>query len=151
MERLCLASESIVPLDPSWPKMSLEDAKAALTAPGARFEMETVTIRGVPTRVWMNAPPSLAILQRLARGYGERVFTIYEDERVTYEANYRAVCHLAAKLQALGVVKGDRVALAMRNLPEWPVIFFAATSIGAILVPLNAWGTGGELEYGLKD
>ncbi|MBC9031528.1 acyl--CoA ligase [Sphingomonas sp. JC676] len=131
--------------------MSLEDAKAALTAPGARFEMETVTIRGVPTRVWKNAPPSLAVLQRLVRAYGDRVFTIYEDERVTYEANYRAVCHLAAKLQALGVVKGDRVALAMRNLPEWPVIFFAATSIGAILVPLNAWWTGGELEYGLKD
>ncbi|WP_213980119.1 class I adenylate-forming enzyme family protein [Sphingomonas sp. dw_22] len=131
--------------------MSLEDAKAALTAPGARFEMETVTIRGVPTRVWKNAPPSLAVLQRLVRAYGARVFTIYEDERVTYEANYRAVCHLAAKLQAMGVVKGDRVALAMRNLPEWPTIFFAATAIGAILVPLNAWWTGGELEYGLKD
>jgi long-chain acyl-CoA synthetase len=146
-----LSLEPIVPLDPDWPKMSLEDAKAALTAPGARFEMETVTIRGVPTRVWKNAPPSLAVLQRLVRAYGDRLFTIYEDERVTYEANYRAVCHLAAKLQAMGVVKGDRVALAMRNLPEWPVIFFAATSIGAILVPLNAWWTGGELEYGLKD
>jgi long-chain acyl-CoA synthetase len=151
MKRLHLSLEPIVPLDPAWPKMSLEAARAALTAPGARFEMETVTIRGVPTRVWKNAPPSLAMLQRMVRAYGERVFTIYEDERVTYEANYRAVCHLAAKLQALGVVKGDRVALAMRNLPEWPVIFFAATSIGAILVPLNAWWTGGELEYGLKD
>eukprot|EP01035_Chromulina_nebulosa_P068800 gene68800-94290_t len=47
--------------------------------------------------------------------------------------------------------QGDRVALAMRNLPEWPVIFFAAASIGAIVVPLNAWWTAGELEYGIDD
>ena len=146
-----MALEPIVPLDPDWPKMSLEQAKALLTAPGARFEMETVDIGGIPTRVWKNAPPSLAALQQLVRAYGDRVFTIYEDERVTYEANYRAVCHLAARLTEMGVGKGDRVALAMRNLPEWPTIFFAIASIGAIVVPLNAWWTGGELEYGLRD
>ncbi|HVJ03218.1 MAG TPA: class I adenylate-forming enzyme family protein, partial [Sphingomonas sp.] len=131
--------------------MSLEQARALLTAPGARFEMETVDIGGVPTRVWKNAPPSLAMLQRLVRVYGERVFTVYEDERVSYEANYRAVCHLATGLAEMGVGKGDRVALAMRNLPEWPTIFFAIASLGAIVVPLNAWWTGGELEYGLRD
>lgn len=146
-----MAPEPIVPLDPKWPAMSLEQAKAALTAPGGRFEMDEIDIRGVPTRVWKNAPPTLGILQQLSRLYGDRVFTIYEDERVTYEANYRAVCHLAQRLSEMGVVKGDRVALAMRNLPEWPTIFFAATSLGAIIVPLNAWWTGHELEYGMKD
>jgi len=146
-----LAPEPIVPLDPKWPAMSLEQAKAALTAPGGRFEMDEIDIRGVPTRVWKNAPPTLGILQQLSRIYGDRVFTIYEDERVTYEANYRAVCHLAQRLSEMGVVKGDRVALAMRNLPEWPTIFFAAVSLGAIIVPLNAWWTGHELEYGMKD
>ncbi|KAI1692028.1 AMP-binding enzyme domain-containing protein [Ditylenchus destructor] len=50
----------------------------------------------------------------------------------------------------MGVGKGDRVALAMRNLPEWPVVFFAAVSIGGFLVPLNAWWTSGELDYGLR-
>jgi long-chain acyl-CoA synthetase len=146
-----LAPEPIVPLDPNWPAMSLAQVKAALTAPGARFEMEDAEIRGVPTRVWKNAPPTLGVLQQLVRLYGDRVFTIYEDERVTYDANYRAVCHLAQRLTEMGVRKGDRVALAMRNLPEWPTIFFAVTSLGAIIVPLNAWWTGGELEYGLKD
>jgi acyl-CoA synthetase (AMP-forming)/AMP-acid ligase II len=105
----------------------------------------------VQTRVWKNAPPSLRALTQLVRAYGAREFTIYEDERVTYEAHYRAVSHLAHRLRDMGVQKGDRVALAMRNLPEWPVIFFACVSIGAIIVPLNAWWTGGELEYGLKD
>jgi len=131
--------------------MTLAEVEAVLCAPGERFEMETIDIRGVPTRIWKNAPPSLAVLIQLARAHGQREFTIHEDERVTYEATYRAVAHLATKLRELGVGKGDRVAMAMRNLPEWPVTFFAIVSLGAIAVPLNAWWTSGELEYGLKD
>lgn len=146
-----MTPEPIVPLAPDWPRMSLAEARALLTAPGARFEMETVDIRGVPTRVWKNAPPSLRVIAQLVRAYGPREFTVYGDERVTFEANYRATCHIARQLVAAGVGKGDRVALAMRNLPEWPTIFFAIASIGAIVVPLNAWWTGGELEYGLRD
>jgi acyl-CoA synthetase (AMP-forming)/AMP-acid ligase II len=122
-----------------------------LTAPGQTFEMETVTIDGVPTRVWKHAPATLAQLIALSRGHGERAFTVYQDERVSYEANFRAVAALAERLRALGVGKGDRVALAMRNLPEWPVAFFAVVSLGAIVVPLNAWWTGPELAYGLAD
>ncbi|NIJ20099.1 acyl-CoA synthetase (AMP-forming)/AMP-acid ligase II [Sphingomonas naasensis] len=146
-----MVPDPIVPLDPDWPRMSLEQTKALLTAPGAKFEMESVDIRGVPTRVWKNAPPSLRLLAQMVRAYGPRLFTIYEDERVSFEANYRATAHIARQLTEMGVQKGDRVALAMRNLPEWPAIFFAGVSIGAIMVPLNAWWTGGELEYALKD
>ena len=138
-------------LPATWPAMSLAEAEAALTAPGAPFEMETVMIRGVPTRVWKNALPNLADLARAGRAHGERTFVVYEGERVSFAAWFRAVAALARHLQALGVGKGDRVALAMRNLPEWPVAFFAATSIGAICVPLNAWWTGQELAYGLRD
>ena len=135
----------------AWPAVTTAQAVAMLTAPGGRFEMETIPIRGVPTRVWKNAPPTLAWLAAAARGHGERLFTIHEDERVSYEATYRATAALAARLTALGVGKGDRVAIAMRNLPEWPVAFFAGAAIGAIMVPLNAWWTGGELEFGLAD
>jgi acyl-CoA synthetase (AMP-forming)/AMP-acid ligase II len=49
------------------------------------------------------------------------------------------------------VGKGDRVALAMRNLPEWPVAFMAVTALGGIVVPLNAWWTGEELAFALED
>ncbi|HEX4694748.1 class I adenylate-forming enzyme family protein [Sphingomonas sp.] len=131
--------------------MSLADANAALTAPGSKFEMETVTIRGVPTRVWKNAPANLGQLLDLSRTHGERLLTIHEDERISYEANYRATVAVARALADLGVGRGDRVAFVMRNLPEWPVIFFAIVSQGAIAVPLNAWWTGGELEYGIRD
>ncbi|MXP31438.1 class I adenylate-forming enzyme family protein [Parerythrobacter jejuensis] len=131
--------------------MSLDQVQAGLCAPGQPFEIETVEIRGVATRVWKNAPPSLRALADHARSHGDRLMTIYEDERVSYEAWYRAVAKLAAEFQARGIAKGDRVALAMRNLPEWPVAFFAATTIGAICVPLNAWWTGDELEFGLHN
>ncbi len=144
-------TEPLVALDPAWPKMTLADAEAALTVAGGKFEIETVEIDGVPTRVWKHAPPSLAVLISASRMHGDRVFTIYEDERVSYAANFRAVAKLAHVLVGMGIAKGDRVGLAMRNLPEWPVIFFAATSIGAIVVPLNAWWTSGELEYGIDD
>lgn len=146
-----MASEPLIPISSDWPACTLAEAKAELTAPGAKFEMDEVTIRGVPTRVWKNAPPTLRVLAQAVRGFGEREFTVYEEERVTYEANYRAVCHLATRMREMGVEPGDRVALAMRNLPEWPVIFFATVSIGAVIVPLNAWWTSGELEYGLND
>ncbi|HEV2817918.1 MAG TPA: class I adenylate-forming enzyme family protein [Allosphingosinicella sp.] len=131
--------------------MTLAEVDALLTAPGARFEMEEVTIRGVPTRVWKNAPPSLPALVRFSRGHGDRPFTIFEAERVSFEASFRASAALAAELKRRGIGRGDRVAIAMANLPEWPVAFFAATSLGAIAVPLNAWWTGAELEYGLAD
>ena len=146
-----MASAPIVDLPPSWPAMSLEQVRAALTGPGAKFEMDEAVIDGVPTRVWKNAPPTMRFLLEVSRAHGERLFVIHEDERVSYEAHYRAATALAAHLVSLGVGKGDRVALAMRNLPEWPVAFFAAVAIGAIMVPLNAWWTGAELEYGLRD
>jgi acyl-CoA synthetase (AMP-forming)/AMP-acid ligase II len=145
------APEPVIALDPAWPKVSLKDAAAALTAPGAKFEMETIEIRGVPTRVWKHAPNDLGVLLDLSRTHGDRLFTILEDERVSYEANYRATAALARAFQAMGIGKGDRVAFATRNLPEWPVIFFAITTLGAIAVPLNAWWTGAELEYGIND
>jgi acyl-CoA synthetase (AMP-forming)/AMP-acid ligase II len=134
-----------------WPAMSRAECRDRLTAPGERFEMETIDIRGVPTRVWKHAPTNMRQVAMAARTHGDRLFAIYENERVTYEAWFRAVARMAAELRERGVAKGDRVALAMRNLPEWPVAFFAATTIGAICVPLNAWWTGPELAFGLAN
>ena len=136
---------------PAWPAASLQQIQDILCAPGARFEMETVDIRGVPTRTWKNAPPNMAALVMVSRTHGDRLATIYEDERTSYDAQFRAIAALAENLIAKGVKKGDRVAIAMRNLPEWPVVFFATAVTGAIAVPLNAWWTGEELAYGLAD
>jgi long-chain acyl-CoA synthetase len=135
----------------TWPAMSIAQAHALMTQPGSPFEMEELTIRGVPTRAWKGGPKTFADVFAAARAWGDRTFLVYEDERVSFEAFARATLVLAKDLQAHGLNKGDRVAIAMRNLPEWPVAFFAAELVGAIVAPLNAWWTGQELEYGLVD
>ena len=135
----------------TWPALSLADAHALMTAPGAVFEMEQRTIFGVSQRVWKNAPPTLREVFLAGRMHGDKTFLVYEDERATFEAFARATLAIAEALTAEGVVKGDRVMIAMRNLPEWPAAFFGALLVGAIAVPLNAWWTGAELEYALTD
>jgi long-chain acyl-CoA synthetase len=131
--------------------MSIAEAHRRLTQPGSRFEIEEAVIRGIPTRVWKNAPPTLRDVFLNARTFADREFLVYEDDRATYEGFARAAIALAHRLQADGVRKGDRVAVIMRNLPEWPVAFYAGVLTGAIVTPLNAWWTGPELEYGLAD
>ncbi len=134
-----------------WPAVSLAEAHALMTAPGTQFEMEEVLIRGVPTRVWKNAPGTLRDIFLAGRAHGDKTFLVYEGDRATFESFSRAALAVAHALLAEGVQKGDRVAVAMRNLPEWPVAFFGAALTGAIVTPLNAWGQGAELEYALND
>jgi long-chain acyl-CoA synthetase len=134
------------------PSMSIAEADAALTAPGQIFEMEEVVIRDVPTRTWKNAPPNLRAVLDMSLAHGDATFLVYEDERTTFSDHYRTACTLAHRLQTeFGVEQGDRVAIIMRNLPEWIVAFWAAAVAGAIVVPLNAWWSGEELHYGLQD
>jgi long-chain acyl-CoA synthetase len=132
--------------------MSIQETHDALTAPGQMFETEEVEIRGVPTRVWKHAPENLPQILLLSSGYGDRDFLVYEDDRWTFDEHFRRAAHLAHVLRdEYGVRKGDRVAVAMRNFPEWPVAFFAASAAGAIATPLNAWWTRSEMSYGLRD
>jgi long-chain acyl-CoA synthetase len=138
-------------LPAGWPAMSIPQAHALLTQPGSPLEVEERDIGGIPTKVWKNAPPSLRAIVEASRAHGEKIYLVYEDERVSYEAFYRAVSNLALAMSAEGVGKGDRVAVIMRNLPEWVAAFYAAASLGAVVTPLNAWWTGPELEYGLTD
>ena len=142
---------TVSPSEPTRLPISLKEAHERLTAPGQPYEMAEALIGGRRQRVWRNAPASLREIFIASRVFEGREFLVYEDERITYRGFGAAVRALAAQLQADGVVKGDRVAIAMRNLPEWPVAFFAAVSLGAIATPLNAWWMGVELEYGLKD
>lgn len=135
-----------------WPALSIADAHALLTnTPDSPFEMAEEVVRGVKLRVWKNAPSSLRELFETGRAHGDLEYLIFEEERISYEVHYRAVAKLAHDLVARGVRKGDRVAIVMRNYPEWSVAFWASVVIGAVSVPLNAWLTGPELEYGLND
>jgi long-chain acyl-CoA synthetase len=128
------------------------EVTATLTVPGGPFEMEEVVIRDIPTRTWKTAPATLRSVFELSAHHGHKDFLVYEDERVTFEQNFRNVAALGRQLvDRFGVRPGDRVAIAMRNLPDWVTAFWATITVGAVAVPLNAWWTGEELAYGLAD
>jgi long-chain acyl-CoA synthetase len=129
-----------------------EEAVAALTAPGQPFETTRTVIDDIEQTVFVHAPPSLRELFATCRGRGDATFLVYENERWGFDRFMASVDALAAALvDDFGVVPGDRVAIAMRNLPEWVVGFAAAVSIGAVSVSLNGWWTADELDYGLED
>jgi long-chain acyl-CoA synthetase len=144
-------SEPVAELPPGWPALSMADCKAFMTAPGQMFEMEEKTIRGITMRTWKAAPATLKEVFEAGQLQNHRDYIVLDDERVTYHAHRKAALAIAARLQADGVKKGDRVAIVARNIPEWSASFWAAALIGAIITPLNAWWTGAELEYGLTD
>jgi acyl-CoA synthetase (AMP-forming)/AMP-acid ligase II len=125
-------------------------ARAELDAgPFATIE---IVVRGLPMRVFAAAPPTLRTLWQLTAVHADKTYIVYEDERLTYAKVDAQVRSLAHHLHAdLGVGRGDRVAIAMRNYPEWVVAYWATVSIGAAVVGMNAWWTSVEMEYGLSD
>lgn len=132
--------------------MSWDEAVAKLTGPGGLFEIVEAEVGGQRLRIFKNTPPSLRALFDGARARGETPFLVYEDERWSFAEVMRHVDGLGAALvRRYGVAPGDRVAIAMRNYPEWVIAFAAITSIGAVSVSLNAWWTTEELAYALRD
>ena len=134
-----------------WPVIGVAEAYEYLTAPGMPYEMEAIDVGGRHVRVYKNAFPNLRAIFEQSIRWGAREYLVFEGERLTYRAHYAAVAALARRLFVdYGVRKGDRVSIAMRNFPEWSIAFWAATVCGAIVTPLNAWGTGDDLHYGIK-
>ena len=132
--------------------MSRDEALRALTAPGADFEVVEENVRGIPMRVFRNAPPTLRAVLDATREFAERDAVVYEDERYTYAEMRGAAAGLAARFrERYGLGRGDRIAVAMRNYPEWPLVFWGAIAAGLIVVPLNAWWTARELRYAIED
>lgn len=131
--------------------MSVSQATELLTSKGQPFEVAREEVRGVPTLVWANAPKTLLELLHDSKRHGNKTFLVFENERYSFIDHYALASALAGSLRDMGVTKGDRVAIAMRNYPEWIFSFWAAISIGAISVPLNAWWSGDELAYGVAD
>jgi len=131
--------------------VSFEQACALVMAPGSLLEITDGEVGGVPMKVFAGAPPSLRTIFDLAAMRDDE-FMIYEDERWTMPQ----ILKLAGQIGHLlvdghGVTKGDRVAIAMRNYPEWVASFAAIVSIGAVAVPLNAWWEAEEFHFALDD
>jgi fatty-acyl-CoA synthase len=90
------------------------------------------------------------LLEARAAESPERVFLRFGERRLTYRQLDQRAAALAAALRELGVEKGDRIALALPNWPEFVISMFAAAKLGAVIVPLNPRYTVPELQYMLR-
>ncbi len=123
-----------------------------LIGPGGPFEVEDVVLDGVPLRVFVRAPRTVVDAFALGVTHAARTQIVHEDERLTFAGVRARSLALARELRSsFGVRPGDRVAIAMRNLPEFVISFWGAALVGAIVVPLNSWWQGPELTYALQD
>jgi long-chain acyl-CoA synthetase len=128
------------------------EAINAATGPGQIFELVEANVRGVRTQVFKNAPANVAQFFALARNHGDKDFLVYEDERLTFTQSLDRIDALGhALVERYGVQKGDRVAVAMRNYPEWCMSFAAILSVGGISVSMNSWWKEEEMDYALRD
>ncbi len=134
--------------------LSFDQAVKAVLSPGSGtpLELTDAEVRGVHMQVFKNAPQHLGQFFELARLHGDKTFLVYEGERWSFTKTMEHVDSLAYLLvNTYNVKKGDRVAVAMRNYPEWVVSFAAITSIGAISVSMNSWWTEDEMDFALRD
>jgi long-chain acyl-CoA synthetase len=136
----------------SWPARSIAETLALLTAPGAPFEMTEVEALGRRVRSYVRMPPHLRAVFDDSRRFGDRDLLVFGDERLSFEAHWRAATAFGrALVERFGVGKGDRVAVAMRNFPEWSICAWGALAVGAVLVPLNAWESSATLALLVAD
>jgi acyl-CoA synthetase (AMP-forming)/AMP-acid ligase II len=134
------------------PNMPSDQVIGLLTREGMPFQTVEQEIDGVTHTVFANQPASLREAFMLFLSHGDKEFMVYGDDRLTFkESIARASMFAQALVEDFGVQKGDRVALAMRNYPEWPIAYMGIIAAGGIAVVMNAWWTEEEIEWGIKD
>ena len=108
--------------------------------------------QGVPADVDLSKYPSLvALMDEAFTKYADRIAYSFMGKDVTYAQTDSLSSAFAAYLQGLGLVKGDRVAIMMPNVPQYPVTVAAILRAGFVVVNVNPLYTPRELEHQLKD
>ena len=122
-----------------------------LTGPEGEYPVTQQMIDGIEYPAFTTAAPNLPALFQICLQHGDLEFVVGGDDRFSFREMYFNACRVAHLLKARGINKGDRVAVAMRNRPEWIMAYMGALMAGAIVVPMNSWWTGPELDFGLQD
>ena len=107
---------------------------------------------GVPADIDVTQYASVvALMEESFRSFGPRVAYTFMGKNVTYAQTDSLSQAFGAYLQGLGLARGDRVAVMMPNLPQYPVVVAAILRAGLVLVNVNPLYTARELEHQLKD
>ncbi|MGH1578893.1 class I adenylate-forming enzyme family protein [Planktotalea sp.] len=135
--------------------MTPEEAVRHVVATNPTFEVHETDVRGVTLKAFKNIPqtvPALLAAGWAQHGNGTLEFLAYEGEVQTYAEFTSSVNKVAhAMRDDLGLKQGDHIAIAMRNYPELLALVLAISSIGGVVVFVNAWWTTEELDYALRD
>ncbi|MXZ52758.1 MAG: acyl--CoA ligase [Acidimicrobiaceae bacterium] len=127
-------------------------ALASLTAPGGPFGWTVQEVNGASVRVYDTAIPDMRAVWSMSAAHGDKDYLVYGDERYSYAEAHARVRALAHHLRSEhGAGPGTRVAISMRNYPEWVLSHWAAISVGAAVVGMNSWWTRPEMEFALDD
>jgi crotonobetaine/carnitine-CoA ligase len=92
-----------------------------------------------------NSPAS--VLSQRAKEQGNKVFLLFEEQRITYGQLNERVNRVAGGLLGLGVAPAEGVAIMMPNRPEFLYVFFATQKLGTCAVPVNIALKGEGLAY----
>lgn len=122
-----------------------------LTGQGGEFEIIETEVLGTRVRDYKNRPNSVREIWLSTAQYADTTYLVYEGERISYREAHRQVNSVAGWLFEQGIRPGDRVGIAMRNYPEWMLIYWACVSVGVAVVGMNAWWTGAEIAFGIND
>ena len=122
-------------------------AKAGTLSPKHAANYDT----GVPSSLEYPRVPLHALLDDAAESYPNSTATIFFNAKRSYASLMKDTKRFSAGLHALGVKKGDRVAIDLPNCPQFLIAFFGALRIGAVVVPCNPLYTPPELRYQLAD
>jgi len=126
----------------------MTDVHAALTGPGALFEIGDEDVRGTTMPVFRNRPRSLPELLQASSRFGDRTYVIDGDQRLSFAGHLRMALTLARVLRDRYAVRpGDRVAIFAANRWDWVLTFWAIAAAGAIPAPMNGWWTAEEYRH----
>lgn len=124
---------------------------ARLLGPGGAFELVEENVCGVRMPAMKHRARSVGSLLGASRQFGEREHLVYGDHRISFLEHLDRVASLATELSDhFGIRRGDRVAIAGANRPEWVLTFWACQSLGAVCIGLNSWWVARELEDGIS-
>jgi long-chain acyl-CoA synthetase len=91
------------------------------------------------------------LLTEAAAQCGDRTALIFYGNRLTFLQLELAADRFARALRSLGIGAGDRVAICLPNVPQFPIAFYGTLRAGAVAIPTNPLYTATEMEHHLKD
>lgn len=107
--------------------------------------------QGVPVELKVPDRPLTWLLDQAVSHYPGHTAFIYYGTKLSYAQFSSLANRFATGLQRLGIKKGDRVAIALPNIPQYPIAYYGALRAGAVVVPTNPLYTEREMQHQLAD